>query len=153
MDELNLLKNDIQRYFDETTPLIGQLNNDILNKVHSSNIRNIEELVLHMIRSLEYYLNGVILEKWEYPPYTSDKFDNSNTIINLYDTVKEQSYELLNRLNQDHLNKIFSQFTRKCNGMELLREMLDHNIHHRGQLIVLYRLEKIEPVKIPYIIE
>jgi len=41
---------------------------------------------------------------------------------------------------------------RTATSDEILLEMLEHGVQHRGQVLVYYRLLGIEPVKIPYIL-
>ncbi|MFX1546045.1 MAG: hypothetical protein ACFFCU_07530, partial [Promethearchaeota archaeon] len=78
-----LLKSAIERYIEETKLLIDQLTNQILLDEPVQSGRPLGEIFLHMIRSIEYYLQGVINDHWEPLTYNLKTYNSVEDIINL----------------------------------------------------------------------
>jgi len=149
---LSFLKSAIDRHLDETALIIDQLTTIDITSKPVENGRKIGEIVLHMIRSLEYYSRGLATKVWEVLPYDLISYPSSKDIQALYRSVSNRVRKYLNDLSLPVLEEQFSEFNRPATGFEILLEMLEHSIQHRGQLLVYLRLLDIEPAKIPYII-
>ena len=50
------------------------------------------------------------------------------------------------------LNEEVLDFSRPATKAEILQEVLEHSLHHRGQLSVYFRLFEMNPPVIEYII-
>ncbi|MFW9925651.1 MAG: DinB family protein [Candidatus Thorarchaeota archaeon] len=147
-----LLKDAVQRHLDETMPLIEQLKDvDIMSKPISES-RVIGEVVLHIIRSLEYYMRGIVESFWEPLPYTIEKYDSSEEIIQLARQVFKKVSEYMYFIRLMNLDETIDSFNRPATFAEIIFEMLEHSIHHRGQITVYYRLLGVKPNQIHYII-
>jgi uncharacterized damage-inducible protein DinB len=114
--------------------------------------RTLGELVLHMLRSLEYYMTGVVTNQWDPPPYYLETYDSAEGIIRLAKEVFNKVRVYTNMLSVNDLGRIIKSFNRPATVEELILEMLEHSIHHRGQITVYYRLLGIKPVPIRYIV-
>jgi len=119
MMSVNILKKSILRHLNETSSFIEKLDDKIIFQEPISGSRPLGEIVLHMIRSIHFYLKGCIKDIWE-----------------------PQSY----------LQVVVEDFNRPATKEEILQEMIEHSIHHRGQLSVYFRLLKMNPPVIEYII-
>ncbi len=164
----NFLKEAIYRHLTETrvylSNLAGSLSLEDLmeeNVIHPDPMvfkvpvkdgRPLGEIILHMIRSLEFYSTGIAINKWTPLSYNLTEFSTSQEILNLYDHVVEKTKRYLDNLTDDILNDQVKDFNRIATKKEILLEMLEHSLHHRGQLSVYFRLLGLDPPAIPYII-
>ena len=124
----------------------------ILFKIPSEGARPLGEILLHMIRSLEFYITGIMNDKWEALPYNLLEWNTIPEIVLLYEKVAEKIKGYMKELSLDKLNEEVTKFNRNATKAELILEMLEHSIHHRGQLSVYFRLLGIEPPIIEYIV-
>jgi uncharacterized damage-inducible protein DinB len=146
------LKDSLDRHLSETLPLIEQLTEvDIMSRP-TPGVREIGEVVLHLIRSVEYYTKGLVKNQWEQLPYTLERYDSAESIITLAKEVFDKVRLYLNIIPAMDLSRVIDSFNRPATVGEILLEMIEHSIHHRGQITVYYRLLGIEPNKIDYII-
>jgi len=147
-----ILKDSIRRHLDETRPLIEQLLDvDVMSKPIAGG-REIGEVVLHILRSLEYYMKGVVTNQWEPLPYFLETYDSAESIIQLAKDVFDRVKMYTNLLIVGDLGRTIKSFNRPATVGEIILEMLEHSIHHRGQITVYYRLLGIVPKPISYII-
>ena len=123
-----------------------------LFKIPAEDTRPLGEVILHVIRSLEYYVIGIMTDQWEALPYTLTDFSTILEVVNLYTNTVELFKVHLNNMSSERLDEVVTKFSRSATRAELLMEMLEHSIHHRGQLSVYFRLLDLEPPAIPYII-
>ena len=70
----------------------------------------------------------------------------------MFISIRKNILKKTNTLNLEMLNKNFNDFNRPATGLEILFEMIEHSVHHRGQLVLLFRLYGKEPPLIKYII-
>jgi uncharacterized damage-inducible protein DinB len=147
-----ILIDAVKRHLDETLPLIKQLIEvNVLSRPIEA-VREIGEVVLHIVRSLEYYMKGITTNQWEALPYNLETYDSAESIIELTEKVFEKIKVYTSLISTSDLGRKIELFNRPATVAELILEMLEHSIHHRGQITVYYRLLGIEPVPIPYII-
>jgi len=90
----NFLKTAINRHFNETRSLIMQLSEDIFDSKATQETRTTAEIVLHMIRSFEFYSRGLSEGEWIPAPYGLSKYNDSQKVLALYDEL----YQLLNHI-------------------------------------------------------
>lgn len=148
----DFLQKAIERHLRETGLFFNILDDVILVKTPVENGRPLGELVLHMIRSLHFYLRGVVENIWEPLPYSFDKYSNVKQISELFESVYKEIKRYLTNLSSLKLDVELDGFNKPASREELILEMLEHSIHHRGQLSVYYRLLNLEPPLISYII-
>lgn len=133
-------------------PLIEQLVEvNVMSKPYSDG-REIGEVILHLVRSLEYYMKGITTNQWETLPYTLEKYDSAEAIIELATEVFMRVNVYVNMISSSDLGRKIESFNRPATVSELILEMIEHSIHHRGQITVYYRLLGIAPTPISYII-
>jgi len=108
--------------------------------------------LLHLIRSLEFYTRGVVTNLWEPLSYSLVDYPTISEILLLCDYVTSSITNHLDKLTDEMLMQIVDKFNRKASRSEILLEMLEHSIHHRGQLSVYFRLLGIIPPEISYVI-
>jgi uncharacterized damage-inducible protein DinB len=142
----------IHRHLDETLPFILQMNDDLLFSEPLSNGRPLGEIVFHMLRSIEYYVRGITEGVWEPAPYIFDSFTTSESLQKQWQEMYTRAKTRLSLILLSDLSRIITTHSRHATIAELLQEMLEHSIHHRGQLTVYLRLLDVEPTKIEYIV-
>ncbi|UCG04005.1 MAG: DinB family protein [Candidatus Heimdallarchaeota archaeon] len=147
-----LLTSAAERHFEETQLLIEQLDDQSIISEPVQTGRPLGEIVLHMIRSLEFYSRGLATDHWEPLTYNLSDYESAQEINNLYNDVVKKVLTYLKEIAPDDLNVIIKNFNRSATKEEILLEMLEHSIQHRGQLLVYLRLVNVEPAKIPYIV-
>jgi uncharacterized damage-inducible protein DinB len=146
------LRTAVNRHLDETMPLIDQLVDEDLSKLPIKDGRPLGEVLLHMLRSIDYYLIGLTKNEWATLPYTSEEYNTADIVKKLASDVFEKAREYIDQLSDKALEKSTSSFNRPATAAEILLEMLEHSIHHRGQITVYYRQLGIDVPQIPYII-
>jgi uncharacterized damage-inducible protein DinB len=147
-----ILRDSVRRHLNETLPLIEQLLDiDVMSKPIAG-AREIGEVVLHLLRSLEYYMKGVVTNQWDPLPYFLETYDSAESIIQLARDVFDRVKMYTNLLIVGDLGRTIKSFNRPATVGEIILEMLEHSIHHRGQITVYYRLLGITPAPISYII-
>jgi uncharacterized damage-inducible protein DinB len=147
-----LLRDSVRRHINETLPLIEQISEINIMSRPVPGGREIGEVVLHLLRSIEYYMKGIVTNQWEPLPYYIETYDSAEVIIQLSKEVFEKVRVYTNLLSTNDLGRIIKSFSRPATVAEILLEMLEHSIHHRGQITVYYRILGITPVTIPYIV-
>ncbi|MFX0151343.1 MAG: DinB family protein [Candidatus Hodarchaeota archaeon] len=150
----HLLRNAIYRNFAENRLLINQITDDMLRSEPIASGRSLGKILLHMIRSYEYYTRGLALNVWEPLQYDLAKFPTIEKIWELYEAVVTKIQYCLDNLylSPAVLNDVLEDFNRPATKAEILLEMLEHSVQHRGQILVYLRLHGVEPAKIPFII-
>jgi len=140
------------RHFEETQAFLDKLNNDLILQRPSKEGRPLGEIILHMIRSIEFYLIGIVKNEWKPLTYNLDQYGDEHAIKKLYAKVTSNAILLLGQITDSILKEEVIHFSRPASKAEILQEMLEHSIHHRGQLSVYFRLFEIDPPVIQYII-
>ena len=147
-----MLVSSVQRHLEETLPLVKQLIEVSVMSKPLNDGREIGEVVLHLVRSLEYYMRGIKTNQWEPLPYYLETYDSAESIIELAEKVFRQVKVYTSLISTSDLGRKIELFNRPATVAELILEMIEHSIHHRGQITVYYRLLGITPEVIPYII-
>lgn len=147
-----LLKAGILRHFNETKPVIDQLTDELIIAEPVESGRSLGEIVLHILRSAEYYLRGLAKDVWEALPYELSSYGTAREIKGLYEDIVARCTDYLGQLESSNLEEVVNRFSRPATKAEILLEMLEHSIQHRGQVLVYYRLLGIKPSVIAYII-
>jgi len=142
----------IERHLDETLPFISQLTDELLYSEPISDGRALGEIIFHMLRSIEYYIRGITEGVWEPASYVFDSFTTSESLLTQWQEVYTRAKTRLGLIMLSDLSRVIGSFNRHATVAELLLEMLEHSIHHRGQLTVYLRLLDAEPAKIEYIV-
>ena len=146
------LINAIERHLDEFNPFVEQMSDEILHGIPVSDGKPFGEIVYHMLRSLEFYTRGIAEGIWEPVAYKFDGFTTIDTVKSLWQGVNTRAKTRLALISLSDLSREEDEFNRPATIGEILLEMLEHDIHHRGQLTVYRRLLGMEPTKIEYII-
>ncbi|MHA2270483.1 MAG: DinB family protein [Candidatus Hodarchaeales archaeon] len=146
------LKMQILRHFNETRSVIDQLTDEVIMAEPVESGRLLGEIVLHMLRSAEFYLRGLVKDIWEALPYDLSTYGTAREIKTLYEGVIASCTSYLGQLEVSDLEEVINRFSRPATKAELLLEMLEHSIQHRGQVLVYYRLLGIAPSVIAYIV-
>lgn len=147
-----ILIDAVKRHLEETLPLIEQLTEINVTSTPIPDGREIGEVVLHLVRSLEYYTKGITTNQWEALPYTLEKYDSAESIIELTKSVFESVKVYTSLVSLSDIGRSIDSFNRPATVAELILEMIEHSIHHRGQITTYYKLLGIIPTPIPYII-
>ena len=147
-----LIKNAIFRHFQETELIIDQLTDEVIKKEPVPDGRPLGEIILHIIRSFEFYSQGLAKNVWRPLPYNLETYSSENEIKVLFKDVVQRSKSYLDMIQSETFNENVKGLNREAKKIEILLEMLEHSIQHRGQILVYYRLLGIVPEKIPYIV-
>ena len=150
--QYKFLREALERHLSETLPLIGQITDPIIVKTPIEGGRPFGEIVLHMLRSIEFYLRGLSENKWESLPYSLETYDSADKIKQLAADVFKRVGHHLDRIDPDHMSRVTESFNRPASAGEILLEVIEHSIHHRGQVTVYLRLFGLKPESISYII-
>jgi len=142
----------IERHLDETQPFITMQDDRLLHSAPIDDGRPLGEIIYHMIRSFEYYLRGITEGVWESAPFVLDEFSTAESLQTHWQEVYTRAKTRISLIALSDLSREISDFNRRATVGDLLLEMLEHSIHHRGQLTVYLRLLGVEPPKIEYII-
>lgn len=149
---VNALKKSILRHLNETSLFIEKLDDTIILQEPINSSRPLGEIVLHMIRSIHFYLRGCIEDVWEPLSYSLEKYSSAPKIKKLYESIVKTTATYLEKLSPDILEIMVKDFNKSATKEEILHEMLEHSIHHRGQLSVYFRLLKKDSPIIEYIV-
>ena len=160
------LRHAILRHLEETRHFISNLTNgktvadlfednvvkpdQLLFKMPAEDGRSLGQILLHLIRSLEFYTKGVVANIWEPLSYSLVDYPTTPEILLLYDSVVSSINTHLEILTDDILTQTVDKFNKIATKGEILLEMLEHSIHHRGQLSIYYRLLGLDPPEISY---
>ena len=147
-----IFHNLIIRHFEETQAFIDRLNNELIFQKPLKEGRFLGEIVLHMIRSIEFYITGIVKNEWKPLTYNLDEYGNEEALKMLYNKVTSSTVLLLEQITDSMLREEVLNFSRPATKAEILQEMLEHSLHHRGQLSVYFRLLEMDPPVIEYII-
>jgi len=142
----------VKRHLKETQPIIEQLKEVNVMRIPFPNGREIGEVVLHMIRSLEFYMRGITTNQWEFLRYSIEEYDSAEAIIQLAENVFKHVEVYASLISSTDMERKVKPFDTEATIAQLLMEMLEHSIHHRGQIITYLRLSGVEPIPIKYII-
>ncbi|MFW9798852.1 MAG: DinB family protein [Candidatus Thorarchaeota archaeon] len=148
----SFLKSAMERHIRETSPLVNQLNDDIILSRPLKEGRELGEIILHLLRSIEFYMRGLTTDVWEPLPYTLESYKSSEAIKRLANEVFASALDYMDKVTPDRLLDVTDSFNRSASVAEIILEMIEHGVHHRGQITVYYRLLGIKPHPIPYII-
>ena len=101
---------------------------------------------------MEFYPLGIVKKVWKPLPFTLENYSTNEQILKLYDEVVKRCFEYLEIIKTHNLDEMVYVDYSKSNvsKKEILLEFLEHNVGHRGQLLVYLRLLGIEPKKIPF---
>jgi uncharacterized damage-inducible protein DinB len=66
-------------------------------------------------------------------------------IVNTFELQHAELVEEVSKLTLDQLNEKIQAFGREMRRIVLLRGLIEHEIHHRGQLFTYLRLAGVEP--------
>jgi uncharacterized damage-inducible protein DinB len=150
--EYNLIFEALTRHFNETKIIIEQLTDEVIFEAPVQSGRSLGDVVMHLIRSLEYYSQGLAKDVWTPLNYSLEEFSTASKIKNLFEEVLTRISKYLTDIERGSLEESHEKGNRPAKRIEVLLEMLEHSIQHRGQILVYYRLLGIEPEEIPYII-
>ncbi|NPD89676.1 MAG: hypothetical protein HGN29_13265 [Asgard group archaeon] len=142
----------IIRHFEETQSFIDKLNDEIILQKPLMDGRSLGEIVLHMIRSIEFYSTGIVKNEWKPLAYNLVEYGNEKAIKELYNRVTSKAVFLLEQITNSMLTEEVLYFSRPATKAEILQEVLEHSLHHRGQLSIYFRLLEMDPPVIEYII-
>lgn len=142
----------IKRHLKETLPIIEQLTEVNIFSVPFPEGREIGEVVLHMVRSIEFYMRGITTNQWEPLRYSLEEYDSAETIIELATNVFKRVEVYTSLLSTTDMERKVKPFETEATIAQLILEMIEHSIHHRGQLTTYLRLLGVEPIHIKYCI-
>jgi uncharacterized damage-inducible protein DinB len=146
------LRKAVVRHLEETELILNQLTDEIILQEPVKTGRPLGEIVLHIIRSLEYYSQGLGKNIWEPLSYTLEEYSAKKKILSLYGKAKSKVISNLNNIIPESLDEVYTEGNRPATRGEILLELLEHSVQHRGQLLVYYRLLGLVPKEISYII-
>ncbi|MBT8386735.1 MAG: DinB family protein [Ignavibacteria bacterium] len=138
--KLEEFKKDWKYESESTLKVLNQLSDDSLNKKFSDNIRTPGKIAWHIVATL-----GEMVQR------TGLKFDSAPEDVPIPSAVKEiltgykrSSDEMIKAIttewNDDSLNEDIELYGQTWKKGIVLSSLINHQIHHRGQLTVLMRM-------------
>jgi len=118
----------------------------------SPDSRITEEIVLHLIRSMHYYLQGVISNIWEPLPYSFERYSSWERISELWTSLLPELRQKLDKLDSTIYHTNYTDLPTPAFGLNLIIELLTHHSHHIGQILLYLRLNGISPPAYPFIV-
>ncbi len=97
-------------------------------------------------------MRGVTTNQWEPLRYSLEQNDSAEAIIGLTTDVFKRVEVYADMISSSDLEREIDLFDSPATVADLLLEMIEHSIHHRGQITVYYRLMGVAPQTIPYIV-
>ena len=116
----DFLKDSVERHLDETLPLIHQLAEVDIMSQPTPDVREIGEVVLHLVRSVEYYIRGIVDNQWGPLPYTLETYDNAESIVTLADDVFTRVKQYMSNISSNDLNRVIDSFNRPATVSEII---------------------------------
>lgn len=149
-----ILKQQVRNSVDYIVSLVEILeeNEDLFDYKPTDESRTTSEILLHIIRSIQYYLTGISNDTWETVNYTLHTYDTGKKIMKLIEEVKLNSNKLITSIDKDELHKKYTKPEKSAFGLNLMIELLYHQSHHIGQVQTYLRLQDIEPPKFDFLI-
>lgn len=142
----------VKRHLKETLPIIEQLNEVDVFSVPFPEGREMGEVVLHMVRSLEFYMKGIATNQWEFLQYSVEEYDSAEAIIELARNVFKHVEVYTSLVSATDMERKVKSFDTEATIAELILEMIEHSVHHRGQLTMYLRFWGVAPIPIKYIV-
>lgn len=146
------LRDALHRHLEETMPFMDQLEDKHLISEPVKGGKPLGEIILHMLRSLEFYMTGLAKNKWNPLSYSLKNYNTAQLVGDLAREVFEKALRCLEELEGDDWSRAIDIFNRPATAAEILLEVIEHSIHHRGQITVYYRLLGIKIPEISYIV-
>ncbi|HEY3314552.1 MAG TPA: DinB family protein [Bacillota bacterium] len=140
----------LHKFLVETRPVIAAFEGAEIDQAPVPGVRSVGDLLLHLVRSIAHYANGIAADHWAPLPYSLAEYRTVGAIIDLYDRVGEAARKSLSNLPDLEWSRIVSPNGTASTKAELLFELIEHGVHHRGQLYSYARLLGVAPPPLPY---
>lgn len=135
------------RIHKETAQVLAAAPDDKLDWRPAEGMFTLRELMRHMPEAESALVRTVLagtMQKGELDLSTA----GVEEIVRAYRASHERLAAEVAGLTLEQLNEEIEAFGRRMRRRVLLRGMIEHEIHHRGQLYTYYRLAGIEPPKL-----
>ncbi|MHA2503296.1 MAG: DinB family protein [Candidatus Kariarchaeaceae archaeon] len=139
-------------FLDHMITAFHESDQDLFGYSPAEGSRSVAEILLHIIRSVEYYLTGVVEDTWEFLPYTTETHDTFEKIKDQASSTRSKVLHMIEELSGDRLHHLYTQLEKPAFGLSLMIELLYHQMEHFGQLQVYLRINGIEPPTYPFLI-
>ena len=136
-------KTDFQNENVATLKILKNITNEALLHKANDNIRSIQRLTWHFTLTLGEMLGKAGL-KINCPDEHTTPPDNIDTIYNTYKRAAESVLEQVSTWNDNDLNTEVPMYGDTWTKGIVLSVLIRHEIHHRGQLTVLMRLNGLK---------
>lgn len=112
---------------------------------HSS----VQDLVFHMcnVEWVWIYRNLLKKEPWE-ARWIHKHFDSLQSLLDYWDEIHKETIHFLQNTSFSELNKKYPmpyEDYPEVTLLWLINHVIEHEIHHRGQMIMLMRMMNVEP--------
>ena len=107
--------------------------------------RKMGDILLHILRALEYYLVGVTSDSWIPLKYSLETYDSFKKITQLLESRQDDYTGMIEKIDGDNLHHKYTTLQSQAFGLNLIIELLYHQSHHFGQLQMYLRLNGINP--------
>jgi uncharacterized damage-inducible protein DinB len=107
----------------------------------------LKQLVLHIVESAKFFVNTVKEGKLSKNPERKAEINSIDELRQYTQELTEETKNHLTELSDEHFQNLVdvsAMFGTNLPGSALLQLMRDHEIHHKGQLMVYARLLGIE---------
>lgn len=147
--ETETLKAKLQTYTDVMIQALDLVPDDKLDWKPFDNFRSLGEQFFHIMQAENFYMEGITENKWDYQ--NAFKFPDEpltrETIKDSVSSVRERTFERLDKMTEDDLNRIVEipYNPTKYSVRHWLYYILEHLLHHKAQISVFLRQLDITP--------
>ncbi|WP_079505110.1 DinB family protein [Mesobacillus jeotgali] len=147
MGEVNELLEHWMRHRRVTQDLLNLIDNEHIHYKPWNDAFSLGALAIHIAVSSDMFVQGVKNGEFTFTS-SSNEFETIDDIRNIVSEYTEKTKSTFKTLSDSDLGKQldFNQFI--ASGKVWLTSMIDHEIHHKGQLFTYARLIGIE--KLPF---
>jgi hypothetical protein len=92
------LRDALTRHIHETSPFIEQLSKENMLEKPIEGSRPLGEVILHFLRSIEYYSRGLAESNWVSLPYTLEDYSSASSIKALAKDIFERTKLYIEKL-------------------------------------------------------
>lgn len=139
-DFVELWKNES----DSTLKMFDNLSDEKLNQKINNDVRTLGRLSWHIVQTLSELINQIGLSEKD----DLKEMPIPNSLKEIKSTYNKLSEKLLSTIqrkwNDEDLNTVIELYGERWSNSRILGMLVNHEIHHRGQLTILMRLNGLK---------
>ncbi len=117
---------------------------DLLSWSPKEGMRTFGHLYVHFASPIDWWMTLHIKDGGRWTPSKDEPTDNTDML----DKHILESFARLEKFAQSNLSKIYCRDDNEFTGLWLIMHLLEHDIHHRGQVMTYLRMNNIAPPEV-----